>query len=102
MLTCKALHIVMKKLLAAPLLFTTLFSIAQNDPVSSHQKDSLFTSQELPFLQPRLNLNGKTMRPRKAKDIFNAVPASVPYYKKYRNRFAIGLVSAGITVLTAV
>src|SRR6185295_4168982 len=96
------LDIPMKPLLTTALLFIVLVATGQTDSVQSLQKDSLYTTQKLPFLQPRLSLIGKTIRPRDAKDIFNAVPASIPHYKKYKNRFSIGLVSACVTAVTAV
>ena len=92
MLNCKKIPVVL-------FLFAFFSADAQTGSLVSAKKDSLYYKFNFLYLRPRLVLDGKGIGRRDEKDIFNKVPASVPYYKKYKNRFMIGFVSACVTSL---
>ena len=82
----------MKRLFVIVTLLTAFAASAQDS--LSLPKDSLYYKLRFPSFRPTFILGKKNIMHRDEKNIFNVVPASIPYFKKYKNRLAVGFISA--------
>ena len=92
-----------KLFVTVALLFIALLSKAQKDSLRGRKPDSLYYKNSFFKIYPVVVNNGKQLSKDEAALLFNKVPAASSVYKKYRNKYKVGLYSlAGVFGFSAV
>ena len=89
----KIINASMRVIFLIPFMFVAFCATAQIDSIQKTKADSLYYKNLFFETHLRIMNNGKKVKKSEAQILFNKVPEAASLYKKYRNKYNVGLYS---------